>query len=165
MVGMLPPSPLEALWLALAVLSLVLFVWAIARRRRRACWVTILQLTVATLLVVPFLAYALFPPINRAHREYYLGKDQFEWTAQLWATNPTARQHAVSVLCQMIRSSKTGSVRYSIVQGLGERGPEAKNALPVLKELLNDRDDLLRDVAREAIRYIERENLPNDKTK
>jgi hypothetical protein len=110
---------------------------------------------IAVILAIPLLACILFPPVERAHREYYHGKDQFQWASQLAADDVASRHEAIAALCEIVRTSTHLVTRWWIVQELGGHGPEAKEAIPVLAELIKGEDDELRFQARRAIQQID----------
>ena len=157
MFGLLPRSPYQTLWELLGILCLLLVVWIGFRGRRQSRRANVIQIAIAVALS-PFLT-SFVPSIERAHREYYEGMDQFEWFGQLRSDDKAVRDKAYFALCQILkrplRVHKGASTRWWIAQELGECGPIAKPAMPTLIELLADEDEILRDIAAAAIDKID----------
>jgi hypothetical protein len=126
-------------------------------RKRVATWLTVVELLFAG-IALGALAWVLSEPVATARREYYRGRDQFEWASELKASESERRHQAVVALCELLKSSHSG-VRWWCVQQLGSAGAEAKSALPVLWQLLQeetiDDDQSFRDLVRYAIQQIE----------
>jgi hypothetical protein len=73
---------------------------------------------------------------------------------ELQTEDAVARQQAVLALCSLLLNQRF-TCRSMIVVALGECGLEAKTAVPALKQLLNDKDDLLWRQALDAIKLID----------
>jgi len=82
---------------------------------------------------------------ERAHHELDEGEA---------AAMKKAVRKAVSSFLALLKHQKT-TVRWSAAIFLGNLGPEAKEALPTLRLLLQDRNHLVRRAAEEAIKKIE----------
>jgi HEAT repeat protein len=64
--------------------------------------------------------------------------------------DPMAAPHLIRVL-----TDRATMVRRDAVRSLGQLGPAAKDALPAVKKLLEDKEDLVRDAAKTALRRID----------
>jgi hypothetical protein len=62
-------------------------------------------------------------------------------------------------LVQELRDERV-HVRWDAVKHLGALGEKAREALPVLRELLQDRDGMIRQATEDAIRAVEAEQSP-----
>jgi hypothetical protein len=78
---------------------------------------------------------------------------QFCWINQLRSKDPRARHLAIAALSAMLRGTPLPD-RYLIMSILFQTGPEAKSALPALKEIMA-KDDSLRQQAAETVREID----------
>jgi hypothetical protein len=160
MVALLEPAPWEHVWPLLAVLVVGATWWVLAHRRSQARLLTAIELTVLILVMLLVAGHYLLPATARAHREYYQGKDQFQWVEQLTSGDAAAKSEAVAALCEILKSSKT-SVRWYIVQELGAAGRDAEAARPILVKILYVEDDpVLREYTQYAIEQIDNASLP-----
>jgi HEAT repeat protein len=57
-------------------------------------------------------------------------------------------------LREVLKTAKTPGTRRAVAQALGDLGPDARPAVPDLKELLKDENDEVREAAEQAIRKI-----------
>jgi hypothetical protein len=144
---MLLPAGLIFLWL----------LWRAHKQRKQTN--IILGAVLGLFIIMSFVGWCL-PPIAKVHSEYYQGKDQFEWASDLASPDARTRHEAMLALCEILKSSKS-TVRLWIVPRLGDQGPEAKEAVPILIEFLKDDDPVLhediifREEIREAIQKID----------
>lgn len=146
------PEPLGLWdWFVVALIGAVfLFLMWLCLRRR-----SLIRYGIAVLLAGLMLVALLFPSVERAHREYYQGHDQFWWVSQLRVGDKAARNEAILALSDILRSSKYTPTRCWIVQELVGHAYEAKELLPVLTEMLKEDDNLLRYQLEETIQQIQ----------
>jgi prepilin-type N-terminal cleavage/methylation domain-containing protein len=121
------------------------------RPRRRQF--TLIEVLVG-LGVVGILILFLAPLISLHPREWYGGKDQYEWAAALRSEDPEKREEAVAALCEIMRRrpAKLG-VRQFVGQALVEA--KAVEAVPALREMLQSDDEDLRGEARRALQQLD----------
>jgi HEAT repeat protein len=76
---------------------------------------------------------------------------------QLWPkADKGTRENAVPTLVAALRGAKASAPRAQLAQVLGEIGPAAAEAIPVLVEATKDGDDSLRKQATEALKKIQK---------
>ena len=81
-----------------------------------------------------------------------------------WHLDKNAR--AVPLLLEVLREapfadpSDSGNMKYMAARALGRIGPPAKEAAPVLRELLQDEDPFVRMTAAAALKAIEKKTQP-----
>src|SRR5262249_35310168 len=80
-------------------------------------------------------------------------KHQVYAAANLALIDPIFTDLAVKFLTESLHH-KESQVRHNAVHMLARLGPAAKRALPSLRELLKEKDEVLRDLAADAIRVI-----------
>ena len=125
-------------------IAMVILVWMIIRRGNQSRPALIAQRVVIGLLIGVFVLLLLLPSVERTHREYYKGKDQFQWLAQLRSGDKPARHEAILALGEILKAAKSSQAamtRYWVAQELTNYGREARIILPVLAELLERNDD------------------------
>jgi HEAT repeat protein len=74
--------------------------------------------------------------------------------AALWRIG-RHREAALRTLTQALRDKEYRDSRYQLVWTLGSLGPEARAAVPALREALDDPDSLVRRSAAEALKKID----------
>jgi hypothetical protein len=147
-------SPLEPWLLSLAAIAATLFCWAAFRSRWRPSWGAAIQMWVTFLLLIYLLAAWMFLPVARIPREYYEGKDQFEWAGILRSADGQTRERAITALCDLLkRESGKDAVRSIAVRALLDAG--AKEAIPVFHQVLKSEDEDLRSRARYVLDRID----------
>jgi HEAT repeat protein len=67
---------------------------------------------------------------------------------------PTLRDF-VKDLAEQLPKEKDGDVRLAIIQELGALGPDAKEALPALQQMVTDVQITVRDAARQAVKKVQ----------
>ena len=67
---------------------------------------------------------------------------------------PTLRDF-VKDLAERLPKETEGEVRLAIVQELGALGPDAKEALPVLQQMVTDVQITVRDAAKQAVKKVQ----------
>jgi HEAT repeat protein len=107
------------------------------------------------------------PPRVHYREPRYTDKRPEEWIARFDHKNPHLQEQAVSMLVQygpkhvpkmieLVQSEKSGAQRMRAMRALGQFGPRAEEAVPVLIEALSDRQCQDRDVAAESLGKIGR---------
>ncbi len=137
------------------LVSAGLFAWIVAYRKQQSKRASAAQCVVFVVIFAGGVLGGLFPPVARMSREYYAGKDQFEWIKLLHSPDESTRNEALVALCEMLQSSRAFSTRNVILQSLGHCGKNAEAALPTLRQLLCDEDVAISWRAAEAIKEIE----------
>jgi HEAT repeat protein len=101
------------------------------------------------------------PALIQAMREKRNESNAGRFTVSIQETVTLALGHAsagsdegVPALLEALDRPPNDSVLYSAIQALGDVGPEARAALPRLRELANDSNPAISGLAREAIRKI-----------
>ncbi len=90
--------------------------------------------------------------VKQSHHE--LDEGEAEAMKKALSAYPDALRKMVSSLIGVLKHQKT-TVRWGAAICLGNLGPEAREALPTLRLLLQDRNHLVRRAAEEAIKRIE----------
>ena len=72
------------------------------------------------------------------------------------AADEETRRNAVPTLLAAFEGTKDAVYRESFAQALGKIGPDAKAALPALREGLQDKEERVRTAAAEALKKIEK---------
>ena len=108
------------------------------------------------------------PPAKKSPAKKVRGKTMAEWMAQLQSGDRNKRLKAGQALAkfgkkpvpQLIKQLKHKDVarRRRAAQALGVIGPNAKDAIPQLKEAIEDVDERVREYARDALKKIESSN-------
>lgn len=132
---------------------MLLLTWGAMRCRQQAKVYTTLQLVCGSLLCCATLLLLLLPPVAESQRAYYKDRNQYEWASDLNHEDADRRQAAVVALCHMLKSAEPGTKRW-IIQELGQAGPTAREALPILRDLANSEDPIVKEQARIAIKQI-----------
>jgi HEAT repeat protein len=93
--------------------------------------------------------------------------EQFSYTIQEMAAAALGRAsagtaEAVPALAAFLSSSDRVETREVAARALGEVGPEARSATPQLRALLQDRSEMVRQAATEALRKIVEDWCPGD---
>lgn len=151
--AILPVSEWSPALAAALMAAGVLFLCALVRWRHQPRASTAAQLVAALLLGCFFLVQMLLPPVAESRRDHYKDKDQYEWARDLHHEDEAQRGDAVEALCHLLKSPETSSKRW-IIQQLGKTGPNAREALPVLREFLKSEDPTIREKAIFAIQQI-----------
>lgn len=87
-------------------------------------------------------------------REYYQGNDQFQWYRETMTGDVASRHRALIALCEIARNPGDSFVRCRVIRTLGDFGPEAKAAVPVLLEICDDKGERVRALARATVGRI-----------
>jgi hypothetical protein len=107
-------------------------------------------------LITIALVLVSVPPVARLPREYYQGKDQFEWAALLQSGDLPDRDQAITALCEILKENQNHpsvSVYGVALSALIEA--KAKNALRTLTNLLDTVDSRWNAEVKHAIELIE----------
>jgi hypothetical protein len=114
--------------------------------------------------IASVLAGVLSCPVSRMPRGYYQGKDQFQWGKQLHTADPSHREEAITALCQILLNAKGKYRSYiviTVLNSLGEAGPQAKVAVPTLQVLLEQEEDReLQNWLRRTLHLIDPDQHP-----
>jgi hypothetical protein len=104
--------------------------------------------------VIAIVVAMLMPARSRIPREYFEGRDQFEWAEILEAGDPGERSKAIVALCELMkRTPPKSSVRPVAVHALVNAN--ARQAIPALREMLQGEDEDLRNHAKRALQQID----------
>jgi HEAT repeat protein len=74
----------------------------------------------------------------------------------LWRLEPSRAPKSVAVLCEVLKPEYPRLVRQQAIRKLQDMGPAAREALPALRQLQVEGDSLLRQLALNAVRTIDR---------
>jgi hypothetical protein len=119
------------------------------KKTRRFPWLDVLDVVASIAILVTFLV----PSRARIPREYFEGKDQFEWAEILESSKGPTREKAIEALCELLkRAPQKTSVREVALHALV--GAQAKEAIPFLTELLKSADEYFRYKIERAIEEI-----------
>jgi hypothetical protein len=152
-------DPYLPLWLTLASGMLLFCVIHVLRHYSRTKQISLIAV-LATIAGVAILIGLLIPPVARLHREYYQDKDQFEWARILESAEGETRQRAIEALCTLLkRKADKFIVREVALHALVRA--QAKEAVPVLTELMRTDDESLRQRLGNAIEDICRPPAPD----
>lgn len=103
---------------------------------------------------VPALIEALADEQNEVYADRFINTVQ-EVVVLALGRATAGTDQAVSALTQALQSAKTNAVRRAACRALGDVGPPAAPALPVLREYQKGTDKHVREAAEKAVRRIE----------
>ena len=115
---------------------------------------TLFQLGADARPAVPALTEALREERNEAAADRFVNTAQ-EFIALALGRVSAGTADGVGPLVEALRAARTNQVRQTLCRALGEVGPSASAALPVLQEYLASRDSRVREAAEKACQKIE----------
>src|SRR5262249_48602204 len=121
MFGLLP-YPWELAFTLAPLVAVAVAVWLLVRQRGRPGPYSRIERIAIVALLVLFLLLLVFRPVARAPREYFQGRDQFEWVTGLHSPDMQTRRQALTALCTILKTSRSPSLQSWIVQEVGKQG-------------------------------------------